>query len=44
MAQNINSLKSEKAQLEFDVNMLMDTKRYYEIELDEIKNKYYRIR
>jgi hypothetical protein len=40
LARNINNLKSEKAQLEFDIDMLMDTKTWYVTELAEIKNKY----
>jgi predicted transcriptional regulator len=44
LAQNIDSLKKEKAQLEYDIDMLMESKKYYEKELDEIKNKCYKIR
>jgi hypothetical protein len=44
LAQNIDRLKKEKAQLEFDIDMLMDTKKYYETELDEIKKMYYKTR
>ena len=44
LAQNMSNLKKEKAQLEFDIDMLMESKKYYEMELDEIKNKYYKIR
>ncbi len=44
LAQNIGNLKKEKAQLEYDLDMLMDTKKWYEKELDVIKNKYYKIR
>jgi transposase len=43
LAQNINNLKQEKAQLELDIDTLMDTKQWYEKELDEIKRKYYQI-
>jgi transposase len=39
--QNINNLKKEKAQLEYDIDTLMDEKKWYEKELDEIKRKYY---
>jgi hypothetical protein len=42
LAQNINNLKSEKAQLEYDMDMLMDEKKWYEKELDEIKREYYK--
>ena len=42
LAQNIDNLKQEKAQLEYDIDMLMDEKKYYETELDEIKIKYYK--
>jgi predicted nucleic acid-binding Zn-ribbon protein len=44
LARNIQNLKSEKAQLEFDIDTLMDTKQWYETELDKIKRKYYKIR
>ena len=44
LAQNIDNLKKEKAQLEFDIDTLMDIKKWYEKELDEIKRKYYKIR
>ncbi len=44
LAQNISNLKKEKAQLEFDIDMLMESKKYYEMELDKIKNRYYKIR
>ena len=44
LAQNIDRLKKEKAQLEFDIDMLMDKKKYYETELDEIKKMYYKTR
>ena len=44
LARDISNLKKEKAQLEYDLDMLMDTKKWYEKELDEIKNKYYKIR
>ncbi len=44
LAQNIGNLRKEKAQLEYDLDMLMDTKKWYEKELNEIKNKYYKIR
>ena len=37
LAQNIENLKKEKAQLEYDIDMLMESKKYYEKELDEIK-------
>ena len=43
LAKNIDNLKKEKAQLEYDIDMLMDEKKYYEKELDEIKRKYYKI-
>ena len=43
LARNINNLKKEKTQLEFDIDMLMESKKYYEMELDDIKNKYYKI-
>ncbi len=44
LAQNISNLKKEKVQLEYDIDTLMESKKYYEIELDKIKNKYYKIR
>ncbi len=44
LARNISNLKKEKSQLEYDLDMLMDTKKWYEKELDEIKNKYYKTR
>ena len=44
LAQNMDNLKKEKAQLEYDIDMLIDLKKYYETELDEIKRKYYKIR
>ena len=44
LAQNIDNLKKEKAQLEFDIDTLMDTKKWYEKELDVLKDKYYKIR
>jgi hypothetical protein len=44
LAQKIDNLKKEKAQLEYDIDMLIDLKKYYETELDEIKRKYYKIR
>ncbi len=44
LARNIDNLKKEKAQLEFDIDTLMDEKKYYEMELDKVKNKYYKIR
>ena len=44
LAQNMDNLKKEKAQLEYDIDMLMDLKKYYETELDEIKRKYYKMR
>jgi predicted RNase H-like nuclease (RuvC/YqgF family) len=42
LAQNINNLKQEKAQLEYDIDTPMDEKKWYETELDEIKRKYYK--
>jgi predicted nucleic acid-binding Zn-ribbon protein len=44
LAQNIDNMKKEKSQLEYDIDTLMDLKKYYEAELDEIKRKYYKIR
>jgi hypothetical protein len=44
LAQNIDNLKKEKAQIEFDIDTPIDTKKWYEAELDEIKNKHYEIR
>ena len=44
LARNLDNLKKEKIQLEFDIDTLMDLKKYYETELDEIKRKYYKIR
>ncbi len=44
LAKNIDNLKREKAQLEYDIDILMESKKYYEMELDKIKNKYYKIR
>ena len=43
MAQNIDHMKREKAQMEFDIDTLMDLKKWYEKELDEIKRDYYKI-
>jgi hypothetical protein len=40
LANNINNLKQEKVQLEYDLDTLMDEKKWYEKELDEIKRKY----
>ena len=40
----IDNLKKEKAQLEFDIDTLIDLKKYYETELDENKRKYCKIR
>ena len=42
LAHNIDNLKKEKSQLEFDIDTLIDLKKYYERELDEIKRKYYK--
>ena len=42
LARNISNLKKEKAQLEFDIDTLMDEKKWYEKELDEIKREYYK--
>ena len=42
LAKNIDNLKKEKAQLELDIDTLMDEKKWYETELDEIKRKYYK--
>ncbi len=44
LAQNISNMKKEKMQLEYDIDTLMESKKYYEMELDEIKNKYYKTR
>jgi transposase len=44
LERNIDNLKKEKSQLEYDIDTLMDLKKYYETELDEIKRKYYKIR
>jgi hypothetical protein len=44
LAQNRDHMKREKSQLEYDIDTLMDLKKYYETELDEIKRKYYKIR
>ena len=44
LAQSINILKSEKAQLELDIDMLMETKQWYETEPDETKREYYKTR
>ncbi len=44
LAQNIDNMKKEKSQLEFDIDTLIDLKKWYEKELDEIKRKYYKIR
>lgn len=43
LAKNMDNLKKEKAQLEYDIDMLMDEKKWYEKELDEIKREYYKI-
>ena len=42
LAQNIDNMKKEKSQLEYDIDTLIDLKKYYETELDEIKRKYYK--
>jgi hypothetical protein len=44
LAQNRDHMKREKAQLELDIDTLMETKQWYETELDKIKRKYYKIR
>jgi hypothetical protein len=44
LVSNINNLKQEKAQLEYDLDTLMDVKKWYEKELEELKRKYYKIR
>ncbi len=44
LAKNINNLKQEKAQLEYELDTLMDVKKWHEKELDEIKREYYKIR
>ncbi len=44
LARDISNLKKEKTQLKFDIDTLMESKKYYEMELEEIKNKYYKIR
>ncbi len=44
LAQNLSNLKKEKVQLEYDIDTLMESKKYYEMELDEVKRKYYKIR
>ena len=44
LVRNVDSLKKEKAQLEYDVDTLMDEKKWYEKELDEMKREYYKIR
>ncbi len=44
LARNISNLRKEKSQLEYDLDMLIDTKKWYEKELDELKNKYYKTR
>jgi hypothetical protein len=42
LAQNIDNMKKEKSQLEYDIDTLIDLKKYYETELDEIKRRYYK--
>jgi hypothetical protein len=44
LARNMDNMNKEKTQLEFDIDTLIDLKKYYEKELDEIKRKYYKIR
>jgi transposase len=44
LAHNLDNMKKEKSQLEFDIDTLIDLKKYYETELNEIKRKYYKIR
>jgi hypothetical protein len=44
LAKNMDNLKKEKAQLELDMDTLMDEKKWYEKELDEIKREYYKNR
>ena len=43
LVRNLCKLKKEKAQLEFDIDTLMDSKQWYETELDKVKRKYYKI-
>jgi hypothetical protein len=43
LAHNIGHMKKEKAQIEFEIDTLMDTKLYFELELDKLKSKYYKI-
>jgi predicted nucleic acid-binding Zn-ribbon protein len=43
LTQNIDNMKKEKSQLEYDIDTLIDLKKWYEKELDEIKRKYYKI-
>ncbi len=42
LALNMKNLKQEKAQLEYDIDTLIDLKKYYDTELDETKRKYYK--
>ncbi len=42
LTQNIDNMKKEKSQLEYDIDTLIDLKKYYETELDETKRKYYK--
>jgi hypothetical protein len=46
LAKNMHNLERErkKAQLEFDIDTLMDTKKWYDKELGTLKGKYYKIR
>jgi hypothetical protein len=44
LAQDIDKVKKEKSQLEFDIDTLMDLKKYHQTELDKVKDKYYKIR
>ena len=44
LARRICNLKQEKVLLEYDIDKPMDTKKYYETELGEIKSKHRRIR
>ncbi len=43
LAQGIDKLKKEKSKIEYNIDTLMESKKYYEMELEEIKRKYYKI-
>jgi hypothetical protein len=43
LTNDINNLKSEKEQLELDIFNLAETKKYWQLEIKETKNKFYNL-